>query len=611
MKRLVAILIAIVLANTSQAATWYVSNRGNDRNAGTSNAPLQHVQAGVKKAAYGDTVNIQAGVYREQVFLAKKPAGTGGWANMLTIRAWDTNGDGIIEPNEIPTINAFQLITNGWVSVGSGATWNLLTAGAPFQANTIFSNAWSPNAGTNYPLNHVMQSYTNHLTQALWPFSNSCDHPLFEPAAMTAGTFCFDYTNHVLYVWRSDGLAPGPAAVIEAPLLNSNLVNGGGSGPFIFEVPWIHLRYLNCLYENNIDYGSNLEGGGPVIGFNSASNIVEHCTAAWAAALGGFSPFGSTVWSNNTFCFNGCCALDIAGTNTIIWGNGFSSNQWLRMSGGCTSEGTIYVIGGQAASGDEIISNLFYNNLGSAIHFDTTTASSSSPSLVGNNLIYGTNNLGLCNCGFDRSAGVDLEVSSGVVIYNNIFNLSAGPVNVDGGSHNQVLFNTVCGQDSITLQPEPARVPGYTATNNLVACNLTVVNTAHPSPVIGGASDSTSAGWCVSNAWVNNISWNLSQTSYGNVLRPPYTTGLTQYTNGASWQAGMAGTDYPSLNSGNLFANGNIITLGGGTNALLYMTQVGSPARGYSMQNFGVTCDFFGRPRGAVTDVGAIQGSTP
>src|SRR5580765_1823581 len=63
--------LALWVATTlycNAATYWYVSNNGNDNSPGTNAAaPLQHIQTAVNRAAYGDTVNIQAGTYREQV----------------------------------------------------------------------------------------------------------------------------------------------------------------------------------------------------------------------------------------------------------------------------------------------------------------------------------------------------------------------------------------------------------------------------------------------------------------------------------------------------------------------------------------------------------------
>src|SRR4051812_32600680 len=79
--RAVLLALPLVFAATwgsrAVAANWYVSNSGNDNNPGTNAAaPLQHIQTAVNRAAFGDTVNIQAGTYREQV-LIESLRGTG------------------------------------------------------------------------------------------------------------------------------------------------------------------------------------------------------------------------------------------------------------------------------------------------------------------------------------------------------------------------------------------------------------------------------------------------------------------------------------------------------------------------------------------------------
>src|SRR5947208_8271461 len=81
----VPLLFAVPWCSRAAAANWYVSNSGNDNNPGTNAAaPLQHIQTAVNRAAFGDTVNIQAGTYREQVFI-ETLRGTGSATNMLTV----------------------------------------------------------------------------------------------------------------------------------------------------------------------------------------------------------------------------------------------------------------------------------------------------------------------------------------------------------------------------------------------------------------------------------------------------------------------------------------------------------------------------------------------
>src|ERR1043166_241095 len=161
----VALCVAGTFCSGAAATNWYVSNSGNDTNSGTNvAAPLQHIQAAVNHAAYGDTVNIQAGTYREQLEIGSI-RGTGSPANMLTVQAWDTNSDGIIETNEMPVINPFQLITNNWAPVTNGPLWTNLTSGLAFVPGAIDSTPWAPQSTKDEPFELVLASPTNVLQQ--------------------------------------------------------------------------------------------------------------------------------------------------------------------------------------------------------------------------------------------------------------------------------------------------------------------------------------------------------------------------------------------------------------------------------------------------------------
>src|SRR3954453_9268089 len=61
-------LMVFGVAVTHAASTWYVANTGNDANDCLSAATAcQTIQAAVNKATAGDTVNVAAGVYNEDV----------------------------------------------------------------------------------------------------------------------------------------------------------------------------------------------------------------------------------------------------------------------------------------------------------------------------------------------------------------------------------------------------------------------------------------------------------------------------------------------------------------------------------------------------------------
>src|ERR1051326_2975158 len=193
----VLLLVAAIWCNRAAAIYWYVSNSGSDNNPGTNTAaPLQHIQTAVNRAAYGDTVNIQAGTYREQVEI-DSISGTGSPTNMLTVQAWDTNGDGMIETSEMPVLNPLMLITNNWSPVTNGPLWTNLTGGLAFVSGAIYSTPWAPQSTKDEPFELVIASPTNVLQQTSWPQGQKAGvWPYRQPTNMFAGRFRYDYARH-------------------------------------------------------------------------------------------------------------------------------------------------------------------------------------------------------------------------------------------------------------------------------------------------------------------------------------------------------------------------------------------------------------------------------
>src|SRR5260221_1813652 len=71
---LFAATVALALANTASAATWYVDPAGNDSNTCTapgSASACMTIGAAMAKASAGDTINVAIGNYNEQVQINK------------------------------------------------------------------------------------------------------------------------------------------------------------------------------------------------------------------------------------------------------------------------------------------------------------------------------------------------------------------------------------------------------------------------------------------------------------------------------------------------------------------------------------------------------------
>ena len=82
MKFIRFVLVGLVLAawgalprssySAPSATTWYVAPGGSNSNACTSEQPCDHIQTAINLAASGDTINIAAGTYIEQLSIVDK-----------------------------------------------------------------------------------------------------------------------------------------------------------------------------------------------------------------------------------------------------------------------------------------------------------------------------------------------------------------------------------------------------------------------------------------------------------------------------------------------------------------------------------------------------------
>lgn len=134
-----ALLSGVILFATGTSAEiitgsyYYVSPDGDNSNSGTIDSPLKTIQAAVDLCAAGDVVEIRGGVYRELV--RPRPASTGIPGRSLKIRAYDPDGDGPADPEEV-IVSGFEPIVPGvngagsWIEHGEGSgIWKIqLTA---------------------------------------------------------------------------------------------------------------------------------------------------------------------------------------------------------------------------------------------------------------------------------------------------------------------------------------------------------------------------------------------------------------------------------------------------------------------------------------------------
>ena len=627
-----ALWVAGTLCSRAAATYWYVSNGGNDNNSGTNvAAPLQHVQVAVNRAAYGDTVNILAGTYREQVEI-QSIRGTGSPTNMLTVQAWDANGDGMIETSEMPVLNPFMLITNNWSPVTNGPLWTNLTGGLAFVSGAIYSTPWAPQSTKDEPFELVIASPTNVLQQTSWPQGQKAGvWPYRQPTNMFPGGFRYDYARHVLYVWRGDGNAPGPQYPIEAPLISTNLPAWGDAGPWVSYAGYVHLRGLILRFCNASADEFNLHGKTwPIVAvLTGPSNVVEQCDIEWGVWQGIAAGSSGTITTNCVIANNGMVGLSTGPTNNQVLGNFFFNNGWRHYTGNVT-DGTCWM--GANCADITLAGNVFSNNWGAAIHCDTVTTPPDHPIRILGNFILATNALPANGLG---GGGIVMEVASSAWIINNVIVTSGNSaIDLSGSRWNRVLFNTCFANANPDTPPQCLNVQAfinrdtdgitlhtYDAAFNLVAYNIFAGygNEALVAVLQDSSASATSFGaLCYSNTYTGNIFFNVGSQfpSRMNVSLPPYIyfqAPRSYFNDAAGWASAVCGGDPGCSNSANIVTNPLFVAANAAnfSTPTAFMLGSNSPARGYAPTNYNVTFDFAGNPRQpGSTAAGAFDNAT-
>jgi hypothetical protein len=180
-------LIFLVLACSCQkadATIYYAATNGADSNNGTSTStPFRTVQHAVDVLAPGDSLQVAAGTYREYVLLSK----SGNATNPVFIMG---------ASDAASVIKGSEVVTN-WIAY-TNAIWKI--------------EDWPQNVQQVFEDGRVLEQvgWPNVFIRDVVPYVYTPSRDTL--ARMTNGTFFYDLTNRVLYVWCSDNLAPTAAS---------------------------------------------------------------------------------------------------------------------------------------------------------------------------------------------------------------------------------------------------------------------------------------------------------------------------------------------------------------------------------------------------------------
>jgi len=509
-----SLLLSVLLASivVGRGAAFYVSTNGIDSgNPGTNpSSPLKNIQTAINLAKYGDTINIEGGVYREHLVVPDSVTNViprGSISNPLVIQAWDVNSNGVIDATERPIIKGSKDITNAWTAVTDPAVLAMLTCSNSAASNKIFKTTWQVTTGpqtdpnNNYDTVHlVMESETNALQQTFWeyyriswdpnnleisnpngPAEYNPGNPV-NPVCMHPGTFYYDYLHTNLYVWRTDGQNPTNAAPLQAydfldhPDDGANYFRKGTilvSYEFVY---YVHLKGLIFRHSNGTSTGVNLNTNGyPPYGSLDCHPAVvlrrfakmDYCDVQWTD-FQGVSCNNSEV-TNCVISNNGCTGLSNPGADGKIVNCLFENNNYRDFSL-TWQAAAMKNIGGfdtpPSMARMIVSSNRFINNKAPAIWFDQTSASPGNECRITDNFIYG------------NAIGITLELSSCFKIFNNVLaeNNQSGGISLGWSGSNTIAFNTIFGSNAalgvFTLPRGDANTLYNPSAGNLIMYNI-------------------------------------------------------------------------------------------------------------------------------------------
>jgi hypothetical protein len=511
-------MLVVLLANTAQATTYYVSKSGSDANTGAStNLCFLTIQKAASVMNAGDTCYILSGTYRETVTpvhsgtanspitFAAFPGATAivSGADVLNL-SWDIYSNSIYMANTTNVVS--QLFVDG--SMANIARWpnavvnqllyaprsaptsvtltsvtdSKLPAGLSlvgaymqffdseygnngFAANTRQITTWSPSTKTFGWSGNVLEADSTGCLYYVFGVLSLLDIPT---------EWYYNSTSHVLYLWCPDSASPA-RHLVETKNRNSAFILDElsyvtVSGLFVFGAGISMANTTHCVVNQcNLTY------------------VQHNTTADWAVSV----PIANQVsgngsmWENSTITFSSQDGIRCTGQNEVV------SNCVIQQVD--YYPGTYYagVTAFSGAIGTKIINNTIWYS-GRYCLGDSGTS-----------IDVGTNDLGWGDL-LTSDGGGTYEYSSGTgsgggtTIHNNwVHNCWAG-VYVDQNQNNYFVYQNVCYSNYIGILCNKF-------TNNLIINNTSLSNTTDIE--FNGSGD-------VSVTNINNL-WNSFSGAYG------------------------------------------------------------------------------------------------
>jgi len=378
---------------SAQGGVYFVSTNGHDANSGTSTSQaFRTLQRATDAMGAGDSLMIAPGSYREFLRLTHGGASTG---------LFEIAGMGGVRPD----IKGSEAVTN-WAHC-TNFIW--MASDWPLNAQQVFEDG-AP------------------LRQVGWPnvFLRDYEPSTYTPSTdtltgMTSGSFFYDMTNRILYVWCSDGQAP-TAHVVEVAVRSQMLYADDT---------------VSCLAITNVRFGHGNTFSHSRNGYSGvragARAFLKDCVVEWCDGEG-LSVGGESEVRDCDVSRNGMVGLGF-GTNSLIHFCTISSNNYRRFNMYHHAGGMKVIPAacqyGKGAAGGTVEDNEIAWNYGFGVWFDYCTGGYAR--VVRNNYIH-----------HNQGAGVMMEVTRGGVICNNlIVSNNGGGIHLSATDRIRVFNNTL------------------------------------------------------------------------------------------------------------------------------------------------------------------------
>lgn len=476
MQAILMCLLGLCL-NPARAATYYVSNSGNDANSGTSlSSPFRTIQKAVDKAIAGDTINVRGGTYREEISIYK---GGGSAGKYVTLQGYQS---------EVPVVKGSVLVT-GW-TLHSGKIWK--KTNWTYNSQQVFVNL----QGASLKQIGMPSSY---YTKYEYP------SPLGTGvSSMVAGSFYYDAGGKTLYVWLPDGSSPNNHQ-IEASTKKRVLFMGK---------PYYYVK--NMAFRHSSSSAFIKQGVAVELSSNSVCDRCDIQYMDFAGLSMGYLQTGAQVINSN-ISNNGNSGINMPGSyNFRVAGNTIKNNNTRNFyrfwhAGGIKATSKSY---------GKVEQNEVANNNGSGIWFDY--ANGGNQIIVRNNYIHDNG---------PEEAAIFMEASKNGLIYNNVIaNNKRRGIYISASNSMKVYNNTVYGTGvhaAIEVNGMPRS--GQTLTGNSVNNNIISHNSAKYDIFMASPSGTTITG--------NTSNYNTIYRTSGS---PQLMWGGTLHTSLLNWSKATA-----------------------------------------------------------------------